>query len=265
MTASLQDAVHHQGDFFRRWQLVPDGSVDLAMCDPPYNVLQAVQPWDRKIDFAVLSWILCQLLTPSGQVAIFCSGRMIPEVVAEFAKYFENRYLEVWQKPSAMASHKDRPKPDVEFVCVFHRKGTRKRDRTFNWEDVACQGQPYTRINRTLDHITRTTLKREVDMNDSGLRYPSSVVRFPNRPAMTAAEKRYANHPTQKSLERLEWLIQLLSNEGQIILDGFMGSGTTILAALRTGRKVVGFDILEEYFDMTKTRLERETAQGVLI
>ena len=63
----------------------------------------------------------------------------------------------------------------------------------------------------------------------------------------------------------MKYLIRLLSNEGATVLDPFMGSGTTLLAAAQTGRKVVGFDILEEYFDMTKTRLEQETAQGVLI
>ncbi|MFC1542913.1 DNA-methyltransferase [Candidatus Neomarinimicrobiota bacterium] len=265
MTASLQDAVLYQDDFFRQWQLVPDGSVDLAICDPPYNVLQAVHSWDKKIDFAVLSWILSQLLTPFGQVALFCSAKMIPEVVSEFGKYFEFRYPEVWHKPSAMASHKDRPKPDVEFVCVFHRKGTRKQDRIFNWEPVASEGKPYIRRNPNRKHPNRKTLKREVDINDSGLRYPSSVVHFPNRPAMTAGEKRLADHPTQKSLEHMEYLIQLLSIKGQTILAPFMGSGTAIMAAVRTDRRAIGFEIESKYYEMAKTRLGREVAQRVLL
>ena len=82
---------------------------------------------------------------------------------------------------------------------------------------------------------------------------------------MTSDEKRHAKHSTQKSLDHLKYLIRLLSDEGATVLDPFMGSGTTLLAAAQTGRKVVGFDILKEYFDMTKTRLELETAQGALL
>lgn len=242
-----------------------DGSIDLAICDPPYHILHEVHPWDRKIDFGVLSWILSKLLTPFGQVALFCNGKMIPEVVSEFGKYFEFRYPEVWQKPSAMVSHKDRPKPDIEFVCVFHRRGTKKQDHIFNWETVASEGEPYIRRNPNRGHPNRKTLKRELDINDSGLRYPSSIVSYPNRPGMMKEEKRYANHPTQKSLMHMEHLIRLLSDEGQIVLDPFMGSGTAILAALRTGRKAIGFELESKYFLMTENRLQHETAQGTLI
>ena len=121
-----KDQTLYQADFFRKWQRVDDSSIDLAVCDPPYNILERVHAWDKKIDFAVLSWILCQLLTPTGQIAIFCVARMISQIETAFANYFTRRYIEVWQKPSAMTLHKDRPKPDVEFVCVFHRKGTKK-------------------------------------------------------------------------------------------------------------------------------------------
>ena len=265
MNASLQDAVLHHGDFFRQWQFVLDGSIDLAICDPPYHILHEVHSWDRKIDFAVLSWILSRLLTPLGQVALFCSGKMIPEVVSEFGKYFEFRYPEVWQKPSARVVHKDRPRPDVEFVCVFHRRKTKKDDRTFNWEDIAIQGNSYIRVNRNLENTNLKTLKREVDTNKSGLRHPSSVVYFPNRPAMTEEEKRFAEHPTQKSLAHMDNLIRLLSHKGQTVLDPFMGSGTAILAALRAGRKAIGFELESKYFLMTENRLQHETAQGTLI
>ena len=63
----------------------------------------------------------------------------------------------------------------------------------------------------------------------------------------------------------MEHLIRLLSDEGQIVLDPFMGSGTAILAALRTGRKAIGFELESKYFLMTETRLQHETAQGTLI
>lgn len=255
--------VLHQGDFLLDWQVVPVGSIDLIICDPPYHQLHAVHSWDRKIDFAALSWIFSNLATPTGQVALFCSATMIPEVVPRFGEYWKHRYTDVWQKPNAMVSHKDRPMPDVEFVSVFHRKRAGKVGRKYNWEDVAAQGKSYKRRNRSRAHPNRVTPKRELDINDSGLRYPSSVVHFPNRPAMDREEKRFANHPTQKSLAHMEYLIRLLSDEGQTVLDPFMGSGTTILAAQNTGRKAVGFELESKFYTMTKARLEHQVIQSV--
>lgn len=255
----------YQADFLRSWQAVKDGSVHLVVCDPPYNALERVHPWDKKIDLAVLSWIFSQLLTSHGQIANFCCARMIPELVAEFSKYFECRFIEVWQKPSAMVLHKDRPKPDIEFICVFHRKKTPKKYRTYNWEEVANQGEPYLRTNQNLDHTNINTSKRKIDKNDSGLRYPSSVVHFPNRPAMKANETRLANHPTQKSLEHMKRLIRILSNPGETVLDPFMGSGTAVLAAINTGREAIGFEIEPPYFDMSESRIRHHIEQEVLL
>ncbi|MCH8838316.1 MAG: site-specific DNA-methyltransferase, partial [Candidatus Marinimicrobia bacterium] len=214
---------------------------------------------------AVLSWIFSQLLTPHGQIANFCSARMMPELVTEFSKYFENRFTEVWLKPSAMVLHKDRPRPDIEFICVFHRKRTPKKYRTYNWEEVAIKGEPFLRKNQNLDHTNITTSKREIDENESGLRHPSSVVRFPNRPAMKGKEARSARHPTQKSLEHMKRLIKILSNPGETVLDPFMGSGTATLAAIITGREAIGFEIESQYFEMAQERIALNTAQRILL
>ena len=190
---------------------------------------------------------------------------MLTEIEMAFSKYFERRFIQIWHKPSAQALHKDRPKPDVEFVSVFHRKGCKKDRRVFNWEDIAEQGEPFTRENKNLNQTSLRTEKRAIDVNATGLRYPSSIVYHPNRPAMSSAEKANTKHPTQKSLQHIINLIRLLSNEGDTVLDPFMGSGTAILAAILTGRRAIGWDILEEFVAMTAKRIEQETARGVLI
>ena len=81
---------------------------------------------------------------------------------------------------------------------------------------------------------------------------------------MTSAEKAFGKHPTQKSLQHMMNLIRLLSNEGDTILDPFMGSGTAILAAIMTGRRAIGWDISDEFVAMTAKRIKHQTAQGVL-
>lgn len=64
-------------------------------------------------------------------------------------------------------------------------------------------------------------------------------------------------HPTQKPVSLCEYFIKTYSNEGDIILDPFIGSGTTAVAAVNTGRKYIGFEQDDKYFDTTKNRLEK--------
>ena len=265
MTVSSQNQMLHQGDFLREWQAIEDGTVDLVICDPCYGELRRVHNWDEKPDFSVVSWILSKLLKPTGQIAIFSSAKMLTEVELAFSKYFVRRFLQIWHKPSAQVMHKERPKPDVEYVSVFHRKGSRKDRRVFNWENIAEQGEAYSRKNKNLQHTSLRTEKRAIDVNATGLRYPSSIVHHPNRPGMTSQEKSNAKHPMQKNLQHIMNLIKLLSNEDDTVLDPFMGSGTTILAAALTGRHAIGWDISEEFVTMTTERVEQATAQRSLL
>lgn len=68
-------------------------------------------------------------------------------------------------------------------------------------------------------------------------------------------------HPTQKPLPVLEWIIAKYTNEGDLILDPFMGSGTTAVACHKLQRRYIGFELDKEYFDLANKRLESEKAQ----
>ena len=71
-------------------------------------------------------------------------------------------------------------------------------------------------------------------------------------------------HPTEKPIALMEWLIETYSNEGETVLDFAMGSGTTGVACARLGRKFIGVEICEKYFDIACERIDREYAQGKL-
>src|SRR5271168_901837 len=68
-------------------------------------------------------------------------------------------------------------------------------------------------------------------------------------------EKKFGKHPTQKPVALLERILLASTNEGDVVLDPFSGSGTTVLAALRTKRMGVGIEIEEKYIQMTRKRL----------
>ena len=72
------------------------------------------------------------------------------------------------------------------------------------------------------------------------------------------ADKKIYNHPTIKPLEYIRTLIRNSSNENDVILDPFMGSGTTAIACLKENRRYIGFEINEEYYDISQKRIENE-------
>jgi len=67
-------------------------------------------------------------------------------------------------------------------------------------------------------------------------------------------------HPTQKNTKLIEWLIKIHSNENQLVLDAFMGSGTTAIACLNTNRNYIGFEIDETYCNLANKRIQNHTA-----
>ena len=75
------------------------------------------------------------------------------------------------------------------------------------------------------------------------------------------SEKSFGNHPTQKPLYSMEWLINRLSNENDIVLDCFMGSGTTGVACLNTNRRFVGIELDENYYNIAKQRIENQESE----
>lgn len=258
----LGDHTIYCGDFFRKYIKLEDHSVDLVVTDPPYGVTGRMNPWDIGPDFGFLAGIFNQKLTSVATIAMICNAPLIPVILQDFRHYFKYRYTEIWKKPSAEVKHKDRPKPDVDFVLVLDRKKAKKPDRTFNWEDIAEIKEPYRRVNRNLENATMPTLKREVDENPTGRRYPSSVIEVPNRSAMTRQEMEGVTHRQQKSLYHVERIIRLLSHRGQLVCDPFMGSGTTVVATARCGRVGIGFEIERHFFNQARRRIKRETEEG---
>mgnify|MGYP001747367072 FL=1 len=91
----------------------------------------------------------------------------------------------------------------------------------------------------------------EIEGYDSTERYPLSVQVF----AKDQQKENY--HPTQKPVALLEWLIKTYTNEGDLVLDNCMGSGSTGVACVNTDRNFIGMELTEQYFNIAKERIER--------
>lgn len=206
-------------------------SVNFVVTDPPYNISkpnhfdsmnrQGIDfgEWDKNAD--LFSWIshLNRVVKRNGSVFVFNDWKNLGDISKELDENgFETKDVVRWVKNNPMPRNRDRRYVvDYEFGIWAVKKGSK-------WV-----------FNRQNDSYDRPEIK-------SGLT-PKS-------------EKKWGSHPTQKPVSVMEEIIKRHSNEGDVILDPFMGSGSTGVASLNLNRDFIGIELSKEYFDIAKNRIE---------
>lgn len=154
------------------------------------------------------------------------------------------RYEWIWEKPQGTnpMNAKVMPLKSHENVLVFYREKP-----TYNPQ--MWYSTPYGGFKSDTSKIGEVygSAKSQHRDNPDGSRYPRTVQKFKQ-------EKGF--HPTQKPVEMMEYFIKTYTDKGQTVLDNTMGSGTTGVAALKLGRKFIGMEREEKYFEISKKRLE---------
>ena len=218
------------GDCLELMKDIPDGSVDAIITDPPYNISRDNNfhtmgragidfgEWDK--DFDLTSWITVAepLLKKGGNIVIFNDWKNMSYIVEELERNgFVIKDLIRWKKTNAMPRNRDRRFITDYEVAVWAVKNGGKW--TFN------------RLSDTY----------EIPEIVGGLT-PKS-------------EKLNGGHKTQKPIYVMEWLLERLTEIDDIILDPFMGSGSTGVACLNTDRNFIGIELDENYFKMSEERI----------
>ena len=249
-----QDYQLYTGDSFEILKNFPDETFDMIFVDPPYMISGAGTSchnghlvsinkgqWDKSggidADFEFHKrWLTeCKrLLKPDG--TIWVSGTYHSLYPCGFAmmelKYHILNDI-IWFKPNASPNISCRYFTASHESLIWARK-SKKGHHTFNYKAM-----------------------KEGD-------FPKDFIKKPNLQmrsvwainATPPEEKKFGRHPTQKPLALLERIINASTNKGDLILDPFMGSGTTGVAAIRNGRRFIGIDNCAEYVDIAKHRLE---------
>lgn len=223
-----------QGDCFEKMKKIPDGSVDLILCDPPYNlanystgnmtfgwrgeVNNDVADWDKKeLNPADLLPEFKRILSPKGNIFIFCSYNLLGKFHDVFNSEFDTFQFMVW--------HKTNPIP-----CI------RKASFLNSCELIVCLW------NR--GHTWNFTKQNEMH----------NFIEAP----ICAGKERCQNpkHPTQKPLSVLEHIIKIASNPNDVVLDMFMGVGSTGVAAVKNNRRFIGIELDKKYFKAAEKRIK---------
>ena len=237
------------GDCLEVMRDIPDGSVDAIITDPPYGTTAC--KWDSVIPFEPMWEQLKRIIKPNGAIVLFGSQPFTAALIMSNPKMF--KYEWVWEKAvgSNFAVAKYQPLKEHENIMVFsltkHNYYPIKEQRKGNG---AKRLKNEYKSNGTKTEVTGITKNRKGKKYDE-LKYPSSVQYFNNR------DKYRGLHPTQKPVALLEYLIRTYTNEGETILDFTIGSGTTAVAAINTGRNFIGIEKDEKYFEIANKRIEQ--------
>ena len=230
------------GDCLDVMKEISDGTVDMIMCDLPYGTTQC--KWDSVIALDAL-WEQYNRVCKKNAAMVFTSAQPFTStLITSNIKNF--KYTWIWEKSKATGylNAKKQPLRAHEDVCVFYRKPPAYNPQMW-------QGTPY---NKGKAHRPTDIYGEQVAVlvkNDSGMRYPRTVQYF-----KTAESEGKVLHPTQKPLALIEYLIKTYSDEGQVVLDNAIGSGTTALAAQNTNRNFIGIEKDEEYYKIATKRIE---------
>lgn len=225
-------------------EFIPDGFVDCVICDLPYGTTAC--PWDVVIPFDRLWSCYRRIVKENGAVLLF--GQEPFSSYLRVSNISDYKYDIYWQKErlTNIQQVRHRVGKDVECISVFYKKQC-----TYNPQMIDYTGPKRTNKigSGRLGALTDNGTKKPFEYNDTGKRYPTQVWRF-KRDILTSNL-----HPTQKPLDLVKELVMTFTNEGDLVLDNCMGSGTTAVACIETGRRFVGFEKDENYYRICMDRI----------
>lgn len=233
----------YHGDCLEVLKNVPDKSVDMVLTDPPYGVTAC--KWDNVIPFEPMWTELKRVVKDNGAICLFGSEPFSSHLRLSNLKMF--KYDWVWRKsrPSGFFNAKKQPLRDLEFISVFYSEQVLYTPQSTE-KCMIMHKMTEGRINN--GSIFGKTGRKIGFHNQTQKNYPRQVLDF-------GSVHNVGSHPTQKPVDLLEYLIKTYTKENEIVLDFTMGSGSTGVACVNTGRKFIGIELDERYFKVASDRI----------
>lgn len=227
------------GDCLDLLPRLPAASVDLVLCDLPYGTTQ--NKWDAVIPFEPLWREYWRVLKPAGAAVLTAQPPFDKTLGASQIAHL--KYEWIWRKSKSTGhlNAKLQPMKEHENVLVFYR-----RQPTYVPRGLVRKAVPTIRKGGDNGGNYGKSDKDAIQEFES---YPRSVLEIPSEGATV--------HPTQKPVALMEYLIRTYTNEGDTVLDNCMGSGTTCVAAVNTGRKFIGMERDPGYFAIAWDRVSK--------
>lgn len=230
-------------------------SVDAIITDLPYGVLNKSNPasrWDRRIPFDVLWKEYMRVKKPNTPIILFGQGMFTSEAMASCPKLWKYNLIWVKDRVTGHLNANRMPLRRHEDIMVFY-----ERQPVYHPQMQPCRPSERNHGRKTKCIATNRCYGnvKATEQRIADDKFPTSVISIPKE-----HKTGVFLHPTQKPVALLEYLIKSYTDEGALVLDSCIGSGTTAVAALRNGRNFIGFEIDKEYYEIAKARIESETS-----
>lgn len=224
-----------RGDCLELMKGIPDGSVDMVLCDLPYGITPC--KWDVTIPLSPLWKQWQRIIKENGVIVLFGSEPFASVLRESNRKMF--KYDWYWLKnfkTGHLNAHKQ-PMRSVETISVFYRKQPLYRPQGLREYGKIKNRGVGAKTNRKAGTVN---FQEKTGYPDQQLRYDRDKENL---------------HPTQKPVALLEYLIKTYTNPGEVVLDNCMGSGSTGVACVNTGRRFIGMELDEGYFEIAQNRI----------
>lgn len=240
----------HHGDCLKLLKDIRDKSIDFILTDPPYGTISC--KWDSVLPTKLMWKQLIRISKPKAAIALFGSEPFSSRLRMSFIKGY--KYDLIWQKNMVgnvmLAKHG--PMRTHENISIFSAYSS----ITKYYPQMIPRDRPMkASLGAHRSHAIHTKQRRPPKVKVYTHKYPGSVLTY-KRPVANKEGEDKSQHPTQKPVKLLEWLIKTYSKSGETVLDFTMGAGSTGVAAMNLDRKFVGIELEKKYFDIARMRIE---------
>jgi DNA modification methylase len=238
-----------QGDCLEVMKSIPDGTIDMVLTDPPYGTTAC--KWDSVIPFDKMWERLNKLIKPNGAIVLFGSEPFSSALRMSNIKNY--KYDWVWDKTRGFSPQlaNIQPMKSHELIHIFGKNGKKvvyypQKTKLEKTDSRKATNKKHNRKDGTGQSILCSSFSSDKVYTD---RFPLSIITFSKNPS---TEKL---HPTQKPVALMEYLIKTYTNEGEVVLDFTMGSGTTGVACKNLNRNFIGIELDPGYFKIAEARI----------
>lgn len=232
------------GDCLEKMKDIPDGSIDMVLADLPYGTTAC--KWDVVIPFEPLWEQYKRIIKDRGAIVLFGSEPF--SSILRCSNLSMYKYDWIWDKKTGLGflDSKHRPLKQHETISVFSIGGCSTGSK------IRMEYNPQGLIptdkknSNTKSNILNSEPSQRKELNTTHTGYPKTILTFGRESGF---------HPTQKPVALLEYLIKTYTLEGETVLDNTMGSGSTGVACVNTGRNFIGIEKDDKYFEIAKNRI----------
>jgi site-specific DNA-methyltransferase (adenine-specific) len=265
------ELILYLGDCLIEMNKIASSSIDLILCDLPYGTTDRtgvdkkgsnrILGWDTVIPLDELWEQYKRVLKPNGVVVLTADQPFTSQLVLSNLGWFKYEWIWKKKKTTGFLHANARPMKETEDILVFSPLGASgcskkaNKNMTYNPQGLIEKNvkkkNNAKRLGKFLhnpEHMgVGNKLLHETEYEQKYTNYPSEIIEF-------GLDKDIV-HPTQKPVELMKYLIRTYSNEGEVVLDNCMGSGTTGVACMNTNRNFIGIEKDEKYYKIAEQRI----------